>query len=66
VSARERTMLAEERTFSARVSTALAAMATGLGVAHLLTSVRPGWLVDTMGVALVLVGAVALAFGLWG
>ncbi len=65
-SADDRTLMAEERTFSAWVRTGLTAIATGLGIVKLLPDAEPEWIVQSLGIILVAVGGFAFAFGFWG
>ena len=59
----ERTWMAAERTFAAWLRTGLALVAGGLGMARLLTSIEPGWLVRAMGVILIVLGGTIFALG---
>jgi putative membrane protein len=61
--AEERTLLAKQRTFSAWVRTGLAAMAVGFGVTRLLEKVEPAWMITTIGVILIVTGAVIHILG---
>ena len=64
-SAVDRTLMAEERTYSAWVRTGLTSIASGLGIVKL----TPGPLdvsVRILGVLLVVAGGLAFAFGFWG
>ncbi len=65
-SADDRTLMAEERTFSAWVRTGLTSLATGLGIVKLIPADHQGWMVDAIGILLVIVGGLAFAFGFWG
>jgi len=62
----DRTLMAEERTFSAWVRTGLTSIATGLGIAKLLPTAEPQWLIRSLGMILVVVGGLAFAFAFWG
>ena len=59
----ERTWMAAERTFAAWLRTGLALVAGGLGMARLLTSIEPGWIVRAMGVILIVLGGTIFAVG---
>jgi len=61
----ERTLLAHERTFSAWVRTGIAAMAAGLGIFHLLQSLRFPWAPKIIGVILVLAGGGIFIVAIW-
>ncbi|HUW11068.1 MAG TPA: DUF202 domain-containing protein, partial [Anaerolineae bacterium] len=52
----ERTLLANERTFSAWLRTGLAAVLAGLGIARLLRFGRWQWVADVIGAILILTG----------
>ena len=54
--ARQRNLLANERTFSAWVRTGLAAVVAGLGIARLLDSGEWMWMARAIGVILILTG----------
>ena len=54
--ARQRNLLANERTFSAWVRTGLAAVVAGLGIARLLDSGEWLWMARAIGVILILTG----------
>lgn len=61
----ERSLLANDRTFSAWIRTGLATIAVGFGVTRLLREVQPNWLVVTLGVLFVIVGGGILLMGYW-
>jgi len=61
----ERTVLASERTLSAWLRTGMTAMAAGLGIARLLSSVTFPWLARAIGVLLIIAGATAFVVGVW-
>jgi putative membrane protein len=63
--ANQRTLLAKERTFSAWVRTGIASIAAGLGLARLLTSIEPVWLVKTMAAMFLATGAAIFALAFW-
>lgn len=65
-SADDRTLMAEERTFSAWVRTGLTAIATGLGIVKLMPEAEPVWAVQSLGVILVVVGGMVFGFAFWG
>ncbi|WP_153556283.1 YidH family protein [Roseimaritima sediminicola] len=65
-SANDRTLMAEERTFSAWVRTGLTSMATGLGIVKLLPQAEASWAMKALGVVLIAVGGLAFAFGFAG
>lgn len=65
-SAADRTLMAEERTFSAWIRTGLASVASGLGVVKLLAGGDPSPLMTILGLLLVIVGAMAFAFAFFG
>jgi putative membrane protein len=54
--ARQRNLLANERTFSAWVRTGLAAVVAGLGIARLLSAGEWMWMARVIGVILILTG----------
>ncbi|RJP25782.1 MAG: DUF202 domain-containing protein [Candidatus Abyssobacteria bacterium SURF_5] len=56
--ARKRNALANERTFSAWVRTALAAVAAGVGIAKLIPTVRAEWLTVVIGALFILGGII--------
>jgi putative membrane protein len=62
--AQQRTLLAGERTFSAWVRTGIAAVAAGLGIAKLLTSVAWPRLTFVIGGVFILAGAAAYVIAL--
>lgn len=61
----ERTLLANDRTFSAWIRTGLTTVAAGFGVTRLLPDVQPAWLIPWLGVLFVLVGGGILLIGYW-
>jgi putative membrane protein len=61
--AHERTLLAKERTFSAWGRTGISAMAAGLAIARLLSSVESPWVARMLGVALIFTGGMIYALG---
>jgi putative membrane protein len=63
--AQERTLLAKQRTFSAWIRTGLASIAVGFAVGRLLGEVQPQWLVQVIGVVLILIGSTIHAIGFW-
>lgn len=65
-SAIDRTLMAEERTFSAWIRTGLTSIASGLGIVKLLPIDAQSWVVKLLGTLLVLVGAAAFAFAFIG
>lgn len=65
-SAIDRTLMAEERTFSAWVRTGLTSIATGLGIVKLLPIEHHSWMVTTLGMVLIFVGATSFAFAFAG
>lgn len=66
-SAIDRTLMAEERTFSAWMRSGMAAIGAAVAIVKMLPSNGdPGWLVQSLGVVLIIVGAMAFAFGFWG
>lgn len=65
-SAADRTLMAEERTFSAWIRTGLASVASGLGVVKLLAEQAPSRTITLLGVLLVIAGAMAFAFAFYG
>ncbi len=52
----ERTQMARERTFAAWVRTGLAPLAIGLGLVKLMPDASPRWLIQVLGILLVLSG----------
>jgi putative membrane protein len=54
--AQERTLLAKERTFSAWGRTGISAMAAGLAISRLLSSVESPWIARTLGAVLIFTG----------
>jgi putative membrane protein len=60
-----RTLLANERSFSAWIRTGISAELGGLGVAKLLTDVSPDWIPRIIGVLFVVLGIGCYAYGLW-
>jgi putative membrane protein len=65
VKARERTLLAVERTFSSWIRTGLAAVATGFAVVRLTPQSDSTWLIEVLGVLLILAGGIIFALGYW-
>ena len=65
-SADDRTLMAEERTFSAWVRTGLTSLATGVGIVKLIPNAQPEWIVQTLGSILVVVGGLAFVFAFYG
>lgn len=66
-SAIDRTLMAEERTFSAWMRSGMAAIGAAVAIVKMLPSNGdPAWLVQSLGVVLIIVGAMAFAFGFWG
>lgn len=65
-SADDRTLMAEERTFSAWVRTGLTSLATGLAIVKLMPETQPAWIVPALGSVLVIVGGLAFAFAFLG
>ena len=63
--AQERTLLAKQRTFSAWVRTGLASIAVGFAVGRLLGELQPQWLVQAIGVVLIMIGGTIHAIGFW-
>lgn len=61
----ERSLLANDRTFSAWIRTGLATIAVGFGVTRLLQEVEPAWLVLSIGALFVVVGGGILLMGYW-
>lgn len=61
--AQERTLLAKERTFSAWGRTGISAMAAGLAISRLLSSVESPWIARTLGVVLILTGGLIYVLG---
>ncbi len=61
----QRNLLAMERTFAAWIRTGLTAMGAGLGIAGLLRSLGPPWIILTISTILVLAGGSIYALGLW-
>lgn len=64
--ASDRTLMAEERTFSAWVRTGLTSVATGLGIAKLIPTNHVGPLAQGLGILLILAGAMTFMFAFWG
>lgn len=66
-SAVDRTLMAEERTFSAWMRSGMAAIGAAVAIVKMLpTNDDPAWLVQSLGVVLIIAGAMAFAFGFWG
>lgn len=66
-SAIDRTLMAEERTFSAWMRSGMAAIGAAVAIVKMLPSNGdPAWLVQSLGVVLIIAGAMAFAFGFWG
>lgn len=65
-SAVDRTLMAEERTFSAWMRSGLAAEGAAVAIVKMLPDSEPRWLVHLLGVILSVVGAMAFALGFWG
>ncbi len=63
--AAQRTLLANERNFSAWMRTGLAALATGLGIGKLLGSMGAPTLTRLIGVSCIMVSAVVFVLALW-
>lgn len=61
--AERRTVLASERTFAAWVRTGLSCIGAGLALTQLLGELQPKWLLRTLVLGLVALGALALLFG---
>lgn len=61
----ERTLLANDRTFSAWIRTGLTTVAAGFAVTRLLTEVEPTWLISWLGIIFVVVGSGILLVGYW-
>lgn len=61
--AQERTLLAKERTFSAWGRTGISAMAAGLAIARLLTTVDSPWIARLLGAVLIVTGGAIFAIG---
>ncbi len=59
----DRTLLAKERTFAAVIRTALSFVGFGIGVAILLPDLQPAWLVQTLGILLIVGGGFISLFG---
>ena len=59
----ERTGLAKERTFAAWVRTGLSSIAVGLALVKLLPSVRPRWLLHTIGILFAGTGGTLFVLG---
>jgi putative membrane protein len=64
-SASHRTLLAEQRTYSAWVRTALASTATGFGIARLMAESGPAWLIRSLAALFVLAGASMFLLAFW-
>lgn len=59
--------MAEERTFSAWMRSGIAAVGAAVAIVKMLpTDGHPVWLIQSLGVVLILAGAMAFAFGFWG
>lgn len=66
-SAVDRTLMAEERTFSAWMRSGMAAIGAAVAIVKMLpTNGSPLWLTQSLGVVLIIAGAMAFAFGFWG
>lgn len=65
-SAVDRTLMAEERTFSAWMRSGLAASGAAVAIVKMLPDSEPRWLVHLLGVILSVVGVMAFAIGFWG
>lgn len=65
-SATDRTLMAEERTYSAWVRTGLTSLATGLAIDKLIPDAQPPWLVPLLGLVLVVVGGFTFTFAFIG
>ena len=65
-SAVDRTLMAEERTFSAWMRSGLAAEGAAVAIVKMLPDSEPRWLVHLLGIVLSVVGAMAFALGFWG
>ena len=63
--AADRTIFAAERTYSARVWTGLAALASGVGAKKLLEGVLPEWGIWAVGTVLVLFSAFCFGAAIW-
>lgn len=59
-----RTRLAKERTFNAWLRTGLAIMGAGIVTAKLMTDFQPQWLLRTLSVLFVVLGALIIGLGL--
>ncbi len=58
--------MAEERTFSAWMRSGLAAVGAAVAIVKMLPNSEPRWLVQLLGVILIVAGMMAFAFGFWG
>ena len=66
-SAIDRTLMAEERTFSAWMRSGMAAIGAAVAIVKMLpANGDPPWLVQSLGVVLIITGGMAFAFGFWG
>ncbi len=66
-SAVDRTLMAEERTFSAWMRSGMAAIGAAVAIVKMLpANESPVWLTQSLGVVLIIAGAMAFAFGFWG
>mgnify|MGYP003674029613 CR=1 FL=1 len=66
-SAFDRTLMAEERTFSAWMRSGMAAIGAAVAIVKLVPNDgAPPWLVQSLGVVLIVAGGMAFAFGFWG
>ena len=61
--AHERTRLAKERTFSAWLRSGLSAVGVGLGLAKLLPSVEPRWMMQAIGILFIGAGGIVFIMG---
>jgi putative membrane protein len=63
--AEDRTVLANERTYSAWVRTGLAALAAGVGFERFLAGAMPDWIVRAVAVILILFSCCAFFLAIW-
>ncbi len=63
--ARQRNLLANERTFSAWLRTGLAAVIAGLGIARLLDPGSELWAARVLGAIFILAGGISCVIALW-
>ncbi len=64
-SAIHRTLLAEQRTYSAWVRTGLTSSATGFAIAKLMTETEPAWLVRCLAILFLSTGACMFLLAFW-